>query len=102
MNPWIEKETEVMTERNGKVAIIMGSHSDWETMKEACLILDHFAVAYHKEIVSAHRSPELMFQFAKDAEKEGYSLIIAGAGGAAHLPGMTASLTTLPVLGVPI
>lgn len=85
-----------------KVAVIMGSHSDWETMKEACLILDSFSISYDKKIVSAHRSPDLLFSFSKSARETGYSLIIAGAGGAAHLPGMVASLSTLPVLGVPI
>lgn len=85
-----------------KVAVIMGSHSDWETMKEACLILDSFSISYDKKIVSAHRSPDLLFSFSKSARDNGYSLIIAGAGGAAHLPGMVASLSTLPVLGVPI
>ncbi|MCG9874181.1 MAG: 5-(carboxyamino)imidazole ribonucleotide mutase [Leptospiraceae bacterium] len=80
----------------------MGSHSDWETMKEACLILDSFSISYDKKIVSAHRSPDLLFSFSKSARDNGYSLIIAGAGGAAHLPGMVASLSTLPVLGVPI
>ncbi|TGN02526.1 5-(carboxyamino)imidazole ribonucleotide mutase [Leptospira yasudae] len=87
---------------NAKVAIIMGSHSDWETMKEAELILKDFGVSVHKEIVSAHRSPELMLEFSKNAKQAGYSVIIAGAGGAAHLPGMVASMTTLPVLGVPV
>ncbi|RHX88658.1 5-(carboxyamino)imidazole ribonucleotide mutase [Leptospira stimsonii] len=87
---------------SAKVAIIMGSHSDWETMKEAELILNEFGVSVHKEIVSAHRSPELMLEFSKSARDAGFSVIIAGAGGAAHLPGMVASLTTLPVLGVPI
>jgi 5-(carboxyamino)imidazole ribonucleotide mutase len=85
-----------------KVAVIMGSHSDWETMKEACTILDEFSVLYEKKIVSAHRTPELLFSFSKSARENGFSIIIAGAGGAAHLPGMVASLTTLPVLGVPI
>lgn len=80
----------------------MGSHSDWETMKEAELILREFGVEIHKEIISAHRSPELMLEFSKAAKQSGYSVIIAGAGGAAHLPGMVASLTTLPVLGVPV
>lgn len=80
----------------------MGSHSDWETMKEAEIILKEFGVSIHKEIVSAHRSPELMLEFSKSAKEKGYSVIIAGAGGAAHLPGMVASMTTLPVLGVPI
>ncbi|XDD49489.1 5-(carboxyamino)imidazole ribonucleotide mutase [Leptospira sp. WS92.C1] len=87
---------------SAKVAIIMGSHSDWETMKEAELILREFGVEIHKEIISAHRSPELMLEFSKAAKQSGYSVIIAGAGGAAHLPGMVASLTTLPVLGVPV
>ncbi|MBM9576377.1 5-(carboxyamino)imidazole ribonucleotide mutase [Leptospira sp. 201903070] len=87
---------------SAKVAIIMGSYSDWETMKEAELILIDFGVSVHKEIVSAHRSPELMLEFSKSAKDAGYSVIIAGAGGAAHLPGMVASMTTLPVLGVPI
>ncbi|MCG6168847.1 5-(carboxyamino)imidazole ribonucleotide mutase [Leptospira sp. FAT2] len=87
---------------NAKVAIIMGSHSDWETMKEAELILKDFGVRADKEIVSAHRSPELMLEFSKNAKQAGYSVIIAGAGGAAHLPGMVASMTTLPVLGVPV
>lgn len=86
----------------GKVAVIMGSHSDWETMKESCLVLESFGIPYHKEIVSAHRSPDRLYEFSKHAASSGYSVIIAGAGGAAHLPGMTAALTTLPVLGVPI
>ncbi|MCW7471116.1 5-(carboxyamino)imidazole ribonucleotide mutase [Leptospira kanakyensis] len=85
-----------------KVAVIMGSHSDWETMKETCEILTEFGIPFEKEIVSAHRSPERMVEFAKSAKQNGFAVIIAGAGGAAHLPGMTASLTTLPVLGVPV
>lgn len=80
----------------------MGSHSDWETMKEAEIILKEFSISIHKEIVSAHRSPEVMLEFSKSAKEKGYSIIIAGAGGAAHLPGMVASMTTLPVLGVPV
>ncbi|MCE9501724.1 MAG: 5-(carboxyamino)imidazole ribonucleotide mutase [Leptospira sp.] len=80
----------------------MGSHSDWDTMKEACSILDEFEIPYEKQIVSAHRSPEFMFEFAKNARSRGIKIIIAGAGGAAHLPGMIASISTLPVLGVPI
>lgn len=84
------------------VAVIMGSHSDYETMKEACNILEKFNIPYEKKIVSAHRSPELMFEYAKLAASRGLQVIIAGAGGAAHLPGMVASLTTLPVLGVPV
>ncbi|MFB5649516.1 5-(carboxyamino)imidazole ribonucleotide mutase [Leptospira wolffii] len=85
-----------------KVAVIMGSSSDWETMKEAVQILKEFGIESKAEIVSAHRSPEKMVEFAKSARSQGYEIIIAGAGGAAHLPGMVASLTTLPVLGVPV
>jgi 5-(carboxyamino)imidazole ribonucleotide mutase len=84
------------------VAIIMGSQSDWTTMKHAADILDVLGVAYESKIVSAHRTPERMFEFAKGAKGAGFKVIIAGAGGAAHLPGMTASLTTLPVFGVPV
>lgn len=80
----------------------MGSHSDWKTMRETESILKEFGVSFHKEIVSAHRSPEYMLEFSKSAKQNGYSVIVAGAGGAAHLPGMVASMTTLPVLGVPI
>ncbi len=85
-----------------KVAIIMGSASDYPVMKEAEKILAQFSIPYHTEIVSAHRTPEKMMAFAKNAVKDGFSVIIAGAGGAAHLPGMVASLTPLPVIGVPI
>ncbi|MBF0710521.1 MULTISPECIES: 5-(carboxyamino)imidazole ribonucleotide mutase [unclassified Gemella] len=85
-----------------KVAVVMGSSSDWPTMKLACEILDEFGISYHKEVVSAHRTPKLMYDFAENAKAKGYEMIIAGAGGAAHLPGMIASLTTLPVIGVPI
>jgi 5-(carboxyamino)imidazole ribonucleotide mutase len=84
------------------VAIIMGSQSDWATMKHAADILDVLGVAYESKIVSAHRTPMRMFEFAKGAKAAGFKVIIAGAGGAAHLPGMTASLTTLPVFGVPV
>ena len=84
------------------VAVIMGSISDWVIMKEACMILDHFKVPYYKEVISAHRTPDDMRDFAVNAKKNGFKIIIAGAGGAAHLPGMTASYTTLPVIGVPI
>ncbi|MFM1757792.1 MAG: hypothetical protein RL193_369 [Actinomycetota bacterium] len=84
------------------VAIIMGSDSDWPTMEAAALVLDEFGISYSAEVVSAHRMPEEMAQFAKSAAKNGYKVIIAGAGGAAHLPGMVASLTTLPVIGVPV
>lgn len=85
-----------------KVAIVMGSRSDWPTMSEAATILDTLGVSYHTEVVSAHRTPDKMFQFAEHAAEEGYKVIIAGAGGAAHLPGMIAAKTTLPVLGVPV
>ena len=84
------------------VGVIMGSFSDYETMKETCSILEKFNIPFEKKIVSAHRSPELMFDYAKSASKRGLQVIVAGAGGAAHLPGMVASLTTLPVLGVPV
>ncbi len=85
-----------------KVAVIMGSRNDWEYMKEAVEILKQFGVDYEARVVSAHRTPEFMMQYAKEAEKRGIEVIIAGAGGAAHLPGMVASLTSLPVIGVPI
>ncbi|HCM89885.1 MULTISPECIES: 5-(carboxyamino)imidazole ribonucleotide mutase [Vagococcus] len=84
------------------VSVIMGSISDWETMKEACQILEEFGVLYEKKIISAHRTPDLMFDFSKNARKKGIKIIIAGAGGAAHLPGMVAAKTTLPVIGVPV
>jgi 5-(carboxyamino)imidazole ribonucleotide mutase len=84
------------------VAIIMGSDSDWPVMEEAAKALEVFEISYSAEVVSAHRMPEEMFDFAKSAASKGYKVIIAGAGGAAHLPGMVASLTTLPVIGVPI
>jgi 5-(carboxyamino)imidazole ribonucleotide mutase len=84
------------------VAIIMGSKSDWPTMKHAADVLDEFGVAHESKIVSAHRTPDLLFEFAKSAESRGIEVIIAGAGGAAHLPGMCASQTLLPVLGVPV
>lgn len=85
-----------------KIGIIMGSSSDLEHMSGAFEILDLFGVDYEKKVVSAHRTPDLMFEYATNAENRGIEVIIAGAGGAAHLPGMTASLTTLPVIGVPI
>lgn len=91
-----------MTERTPKVAVIMGSSSDWETMKNACAILERFGVPYMKQVISAHRTPALMGQFAEQARERGIKVIIAGAGGAAHLPGMTAAQTTLPVIGVPV
>lgn len=85
-----------------QVAVIMGSTSDWETMKNACDILDQFEVPYIKKVVSAHRTPDYMFEFSENAKKQGLKVIIAGAGGAAHLPGMVAAKTTLPVIGVPV
>lgn len=84
------------------VGIIMGSSSDWDTMEHAAKILSDLGVPHETRVVSAHRTPELMYEYAKSAEGRGLRCIIAGAGGAAHLPGMTASLTTLPVLGVPV
>ena len=89
-------------ESKPEVAVVMGSASDWETMKRACDILDQFGVAYHKQVISAHRTPELMAEFAHNARANGLKVIIAGAGGAAHLPGMIAAQTTLPVIGVPV
>jgi 5-(carboxyamino)imidazole ribonucleotide mutase len=86
----------------GRVAIVMGSQSDWPTMKRAADMLDTLGVAYEARVVSAHRTPERMVAFAKGAAAEGFAVIIAGAGGAAHLPGMIAALTHLPVLGVPV
>jgi 5-(carboxyamino)imidazole ribonucleotide mutase len=84
------------------IAIIMGSQSDWDTMRHTAETLTALGVGYEKRIVSAHRTPERLFAFAKGAKAAGFKIIIAGAGGAAHLPGMTASLTELPVLGVPV
>ena len=85
-----------------KVGVIMGSKSDWETMSAAVKVLESFGVECEAEVVSAHRTPERMVEYAKTARERGISVIIAGAGGAAHLPGMVASLTTLPVIGVPV
>lgn len=84
------------------VGLIMGSKSDWDTMRHAAELLESFGVAYEKKIVSAHRTPRLMAEYASTAEERGLEVIIAGAGGAAHLPGMVASHATLPVLGVPV
>ena len=85
-----------------KIGIIMGSNSDWAVMEHATRMLEQFGVAYEAKVVSAHRTPDLMFEYAKSAQQRGLQAIIAGAGGAAHLPGMVASQTTLPVLGVPV
>lgn len=91
-----------MPETTPSVAIIMGSQSDWETMKHAADTLDALKIGFDAKIVSAHRTPDRLYEFAKSAREEGYKAIIAGAGGAAHLPGMTAAMTSLPVLGVPV
>ena len=85
-----------------RVGIIMGSTSDYEVMQDACKILDEFNVPYEKQVVSAHRTPDLMYEYAHTARERGIKVIIAGAGGAAHLPGMVAAMTTLPVIGVPV
>lgn len=91
-----------MSENKAEVGVIMGSDSDWPTMKEACEVLDELDITYEKKVVSAHRTPDLMAEYGKKARGRGIKVIIAGAGGAAHLPGMTAAYTTLPVIGVPI
>ena len=85
-----------------RVAVIMGSTSDWPTMRHACEVLDALGVTHESRVVSAHRTPQRLFDFARSAKDEGFHVVIAGAGGAAHLPGMVASLTPLPVLGVPV
>ena len=85
-----------------KIGIIMGSNSDWNVMEHAAKMLEQFGVGYEAKVVSAHRTPDLMFDYAKSAKERGLQAIISGAGGAAHLPGMVASQTTLPVLGVPV
>jgi 5-(carboxyamino)imidazole ribonucleotide mutase len=89
-------------EQAAPIAIIMGSQSDWHTMRHAARILTELEIAHAARIISAHRTPERLYDFARGAAREGFRVIIAGAGGAAHLPGMTAALTTLPVLGVPM
>ena len=91
-----------MTEAKPVVGIIMGSNSDWPTMKAAARVLEEFGVPFEASVVSAHRTPDLMFDYAESARERGLKAIIAGAGGAAHLPGMVAAKTTLPVLGVPV
>ncbi|MEM1196858.1 MAG: 5-(carboxyamino)imidazole ribonucleotide mutase [Pseudomonadota bacterium] len=97
-----ETGDETGPEETGKVAIVMGSQSDWPTMKAASLVLEELDVAHEARVVSAHRTPDRMVAFAKGAASEGFKVIIAGAGGAAHLPGMIAAITPLPVLGVPV
>ncbi|MGX7199149.1 5-(carboxyamino)imidazole ribonucleotide mutase [Enterococcus nangangensis] len=84
------------------VGVIMGSVSDWETLRHACALLDELAIPYEKKVISAHRTPDLMFRYAEEAAAKGLKVIIAGAGGAAHLPGMVAAKTLLPVIGVPV
>lgn len=91
-----------MTKQNPQVGIIMGSQSDWPTMKHAADVLDTLGVSYEARIVSAHRTPDRLYDYAKSAKSRGLQVIIAGAGGAAHLPGMAAAMTPLPVFGVPI
>ena len=91
-----------MTTQSPPVAIIMGSQSDWPVMRVAAQVLDELGVAYDARVISAHRTPDRLYAFGKSAKDSGFKVIVAGAGGAAHLPGMTAALTTLPVLGVPI
>jgi 5-(carboxyamino)imidazole ribonucleotide mutase len=91
-----------MSEKSKDVAIIMGSQSDWPTMRHAAETLEALGVSYSSLIISAHRTPERLYEFAKGAKAKGFKVIIAGAGGAAHLPGMTASMTLLPVFGVPV
>ena len=85
-----------------KVGVIMGSTSDYEVMQDACKVLEEFGVEYEKRVVSAHRTPDLMYEYAHSAREKGIKVIIAGAGGAAHLPGMVAAMTTVPVIGVPV
>ncbi len=92
----------LMSNANVKIAIIMGSKSDWPVMQAAAEVLEELGLAYERSIVSAHRTPEHMVEFARSAHKRGIAVIIAGAGGAAHLPGMVASLSPLPVIGVPV
>lgn len=91
-----------MAKKSAEIAIIMGSTSDWETMQHAAKTLDEFAISYEAKVISAHRTPDRLYDFAKNAQKNGVKIIIAGAGGAAHLPGMASSMTNLPVLGVPV
>ena len=85
-----------------KVAVVMGSTSDWDIMKAACETLEELGIEYEKRVISAHRTPDLMYEFAKSARERGFGAIIAGAGGAAHVAGVTAAMTTVPVIGVPI
>jgi len=90
------------SKENPVVGVVMGSNSDWEVMKNACQQLDDLGIAYEAKVVSAHRTPDLLYQYAEQARDKGLKCIIAGAGGAAHLPGMLAAKTTIPILGVPV
>ncbi len=98
----MSKESKSKTDSKPLVGIIMGSLSDWPTMKRAADVLDELQVPYEAKVVSAHRTPDRLYEYAKTAKSRGLKVIVAGAGGAAHLPGMAASMTTLPVLGVPV
>ena len=98
----MKNSTENLPIKIPRVGIIMGSRSDWDTMRPASVVLDELAIPHECRIVSAHRTPDWMFDYARNAEERGLRVIIAGAGGAAHLPGMTAAKTVLPVLGVPV
>lgn len=91
-----------MAKKQAEIVIIMGSTSDWETMKHTADMLEAFGISYESKVISAHRTPDRLYDFAKNAKKNGVKIIIAGAGGAAHLPGMASSMTNLPVLGVPV
>jgi 5-(carboxyamino)imidazole ribonucleotide mutase len=97
----MQKEEETQMSKV-EIGVIMGSQSDWVTMQKTCDVLDQLDIGYEKKVVSAHRTPDLMFRYAESARERGLKVIIAGAGGAAHLPGMVAAKTTLPVIGVPI
>lgn len=88
--------------KNFKVAIIMGSQSDWPVMRHATTVLDQLGISYDSQVISAHRTPERLYEFSRNASEQGYSIIIAGAGGSAHLPGMAAAMTWLPVIAVPV
>jgi 5-(carboxyamino)imidazole ribonucleotide mutase len=96
------RHAELLHATDAQVGVIMGSQSDWETMKESCRVLDEFGIVYEARVVSAHRTPKWMVEYAEKAAGRGLQVLIAGAGGAAHLPGMVASCTSLPVLGVPV
>ncbi len=100
--PPLSNSTTQNTSAHADIAIVMGSQSDWPTLKEATTLLDTLSIPYHARIVSAHRTPERLYDFARTAAEKGYKAIIAGAGGAAHLPGMVAAMTHLPVIAVPV